>query len=190
MKSAQKYRLLIGLSFVLAVVLMGGGFWYWQGADNNNPHQDNQTETINITSQNEKPDSLPSLVITRVIDGDTIEADQERIRLIGINAEEINQPDSGKTTSCRALAAKEYLTSLLLDKTVEIEIGQEPKDQYNRTLAYIFLDQELVNALLVEEGLADVWLIAPNTKYHQQLIEAQVIGLEKQANIDFCQTLN
>ena len=82
------------------------------------------------------------------------------------------------------------MANLLLDKTVEIEVGQEPKDQYNRTLAYIFLDQELVNALLVEEGLADVWLIAPNTKYHQQLIEAQITGLEKQENIDFCQELD
>jgi micrococcal nuclease len=189
MKSVQKYRLLTILSFVLAVVLTGGGFWYWQRTDDNSSNQENQIE-IATTNQDEKSNALPSLTITRVIDGDTIEAGQERIRLIGINAEEINQPDSGKTTSCRALAAKEYLTSLLLDKTVEIEIGQEPKDQYNRTLAYVFLDQGLVNALLVEEGLADVWLIAPNTKYHQQLIEAQVVGLEKQANIDFCQTLN
>ena len=189
MKSAQKYRLLTVLSFVLAVVLTGGGFWYWQRADDNSSNQENQIE-IATTNQDEKPNALPSLTITRVIDGDTIEAGQERIRLIGINAEEINQPDSGKISSCRALAAKEYLANLLLDKTVEIEVGQEPKDQYNRTLAYIFLDQELVNALLVEEGLADVWLIAPNTKYHQQLIEAQITGLEKQENIDFCQELD
>jgi len=48
----------------------------------------------------------------------------------------------------------------------------------------------VVNAKIIEEGLADVWLIAPNTKYHQQLIEAQVVGQEKQENIDFCQQLN
>ena len=186
MKSTQKYRLLTILSFVLAVVLTGGGFWYWQRADDNSSNQENQVE-IATTNQDEKPNALPSLTITRVIDGDTIEADKERIRLIGINAEEI--PLEGEA-SCRALAAKEYLTSLLLDKTVEIEVGQEPKDQYNRTLAYVFFDQGLVNTLLVEEGLADVWLIAPNTKYHQQLIEAQVIGQEKQENIDFCQTLD
>ncbi|MDD3532277.1 MAG: thermonuclease family protein, partial [Candidatus Shapirobacteria bacterium] len=121
---------------------------------------------------------------------DTIEADQERIRLIGIDAEEINQSDSGKKTSCRALAAKEYLINLLLGQKVEVEIGQEPEDQYGRTLAYVFLAEELVSAKLVEEGLADIWLISPNTKYHQQLIDAQIVGLEKQTNIDFCQSLN
>jgi len=86
--------------------------------------------------------------------------------------------------------AKEYLIDLLLDKTVEVEIGQEPKDQYNRSLAYIFLEGELVNAKIIEEGLADVWLMSPNTKYHQQLIEAQIIGQEVQEKTDFCQQLN
>ncbi|MDD3679810.1 MAG: thermonuclease family protein [Candidatus Shapirobacteria bacterium] len=133
---------------------------------------------------------MRSLVVTRVIDGDTIESGEEKIRLIGINAEEIYSADQETTASCRALAAKEYLIGVLLDKTVKIEVGQEEKDQYGRTLAYVFLDQELVNAKIIEEGLADIWLIAPNLEYYQDLINAQIIGLEKQANTDFCQQLN
>ncbi|KUK83166.1 MAG: Micrococcal nuclease-like nuclease [Microgenomates bacterium 39_6] len=176
--------------FILGIILFGSGFWYWQKVDENDLGQENQSKTTNIINQDLKPDSLPLLTVTRVIDGDTIEAGEERVRLIGIDAEEINQTGPEKNSSCRALLAKEYLIDLLLDKTVEVEIGQEPKDQYNRSLAYIFLEGELVNAKIIEEGLADVWLMSPNTKYHQQLIEAQIIGQEVQEKTDFCQQLN
>ncbi len=190
MNQPKKYRLTAIVALILAVVLVGGGLWYWQAVDENGPNQENQSSRTEPDHQDKKPDDLPLLTITRVIDGDTIEAGEERIRLIGIDAEEINQTEPEKNSSCRALLAKEYLNNLLLDKTVEVEIGQEPKDQYNRSLAYIFVEGELVNAKIIEEGLADVWLISPNTKYHQQLIEAQIIGQEIQEKTDFCQQLN
>jgi endonuclease YncB( thermonuclease family) len=186
MDQRQNRRLVTIISLLLALVLVSGSLWYWQGLGEDSLSQENQTNTTTINGD-QKPDSLPLLIVTRVIDGDTIEADQERIRLIGLDAEEI--PLEGEA-SCRALVAKEYLSSLLLNQEIEIEVGQEPKDQYGRTLAYVFFDQKLINAKIIEEGLADVWLIAPNTKYHQQLIEAQVVGQEKQENIDFCQQLN
>lgn len=169
---------------------MMSGFWCWQMVGKNSPNQKDQTQTTGTASQDRKPDSFPLLTVTRVIDGDTIEVGEERIRLIGINAEEIDQKEPERKSSCRALLAKEYLTNLLLNQTVEIEIGQEPRDQYGRTLAYIFLEEGLVNAKMIEEGLADVWLMSPNTKYYQQLIDAQIIGQEKQETIDFCQLLD
>lgn len=172
----------------LVLIFVGGGFWFWQTA-NDDFSQKAKIEEIAPVTQDQKPDTLPPLTVTRVIDGDTIEAGEERIRLIGVNAEEIDQDDPEEKSSCRALLAKEYLTDLLLDQTIEIEIGQEPKDQYGRPLAYVFLAGELVNVKLIEEGLADVWLMSPNTKYYQQLIDAQVVGQEKQKTTDFCKNL-
>jgi endonuclease YncB( thermonuclease family) len=188
--SQNNKKLKIAGLFILGMVLLGSGFWHWQAVDENAPNQENQSSRTEPDYQDKKPENLPLLTITRVIDGDTIEAGEERIRLIGIDAEEINQIEPEKNSSCRALLAKEYLANLLLDKIVEVEIGQESKDQYNRSLAYIFLEGELVNAKIIEEGLADVWLMSPNTKYHQQLIEAQIIGQELQEKTDFCQQLN
>ncbi|MGI6278869.1 MAG: thermonuclease family protein [Patescibacteria group bacterium] len=190
MNSQNNKKLKIAGLFILGMVLLGSGFWHWQAVDENAPNQENQSSRTEPDYQDKKPENLPLLTITRVIDGDTIEAGEERIRLIGIDAEEINQIEPEKNSSCRALLAKEYLANLLLDKIVEVEIGQESKDQYNRSLAYIFLEGELVNAKIIEEGLADVWLMSPNTKYHQQLIEAQIIGQELQEKTDFCQQLN
>jgi micrococcal nuclease len=162
---------------VLAVLIVWG---YWQKTKSNN--NDVLKESIS-SPQNRQ------LTITRVIDGDTIMANEERIRLIGVDAEEM-ATEENQETSCRAQAAKNYLDDLLLNQTVTIEIGQDPEDDYGRTLAYIFLDEELVNAKMISEGLGDVWLMAPNIEYSRELIDAQIIGEEKQTRIDFCQNLN
>ncbi len=38
--------------------------------------------------------------------------------------------------------------------------------------------------------LVDVLLTLPDIKHQEELIEAQIIGLEKQATINFCQNLS
>jgi micrococcal nuclease len=86
--------------------------------------------------------------VVRVVDGDTFDVEEEkRIRLAGIDAPEYPE-------GCLAQEAKDRLEELVLGR--EIEIEEVEKDNFGRSLAFVFIDEELVNRVLVEEGLAKV----------------------------------
>ena len=84
--------------------------------------------------------------VIRVIDGDTLDIEGgERIRLY-----EINSPEYPK--GCLGIDAKSRLEDLVLNKIISVErIG---KDNFGRTLAYLYVSNLSVNELMLEEGLA------------------------------------
>lgn len=104
-------------------------------------------------------------VVTRVIDGDTLDVEftgdsgpygkSERLRLCGIDTPELNlhkdaPPESG------AEAARDILRSWLLNTevTVEPDSVSSFRDRYGRAVAYVWSKDVLVNAWLVGEGYA------------------------------------
>ena len=90
-----------------------------------------------------------------------------RIRLEGVEAPDLRQTPWGKD-------AKQYLTTLITDHPVLIEIEHKRPDRYNRLWAYVWLDRELLNEKLVEAGHALVSNEqAAALKYGQRLIRAQ-----------------
>lgn len=91
-------------------------------------------------------------IITRVIDGDTVEAVVDlgfqithtiRVRLLNVNAPELF---SGTARHLGA-QAKTYLESLCLDKTVTIQTYKD-RMTFNRYLATITIDTENINELM------------------------------------------
>lgn len=84
--------------------------------------------------------------VIKVIDGDTFDVNkEERIRLY-----EINAPEYPK--DCLGVDAKARMEDLILNKKISIEkIG---KDNFGRTLAYVYLNKLLINDTMAEEGLA------------------------------------
>jgi micrococcal nuclease len=94
---------------------------------------------------------------TRVIDGDTIVLDgEETVRLLGIDTPEMDHPND----SVRQFAqeAKDYVKSLVLDRNVRLEYEWERRDEYGRTLAYVFLpDGRLLNAEIIRNGYGFVY---------------------------------
>jgi micrococcal nuclease len=57
---------------------------------------------------------------------------------------------------------------------VRLEYDVEHHDKYNRTLAYVYLeDGTFVNAWLVENGYARVSTYPPNVKYQDKFIELE-----------------
>jgi len=104
--------------------------------------------------------------VTDVIDGDTVEVERlGRTRLIGVDT-----PEKGR---CADDAATRFTRERLLDQVVEFEIGEEPKDRYDRTLAYLSRDGQMHNLSLLEEGYAKVLTIPPNDKYEPDFEEAE-----------------
>lgn len=122
------------------------------------------------------PDSSPSVwrdstiecAVVRVSDGDTMECSgQGRVRLIGIDAPELDQAPMG-ATSQRALA------SLLPRGTrVQLELDLEPRDRYGRLLAYVWYKGQLINWQLVRQGWAVSERFPPNVRHSPALDAAE-----------------
>ena len=113
-----------------------------------------------------KPAATAQVVVTKVIDGDTVVVSGgEHVRLLGIDADEPDYP-------CYK-AAKTRLEELVLGKTVTLEADNENTDQYGRLLRHIFLDGKNINGQLVSEGLAIARFYPENQKYKAEIVAAE-----------------
>jgi micrococcal nuclease len=101
-----------------------------------------------------------------VIDGDTLECQGgERIRLLLIDTPEQSQGPY-------AAAATRALEALLPARpaTVRLELDVVPTDQYDRTLAYVWLpDGRMANEEMARSGFAVALVYPPNVRYVERI---------------------
>ena len=83
-------------------------------------------------------------VVTRVIDGDTIEAEGRDVRLQGIDAPESAQPHGNEATAA--------LAGLIRNRRVRLEI--QGTNRYDRPIAVLHSEGPNVNRWLVRNGHA------------------------------------
>ncbi len=123
-----------------------------------------------------------SYTVVRVVDGDTIIVDMngtnQRIRLIGLDAPESVHPDEERNVEYGEIAAA-FTIEHLEGKIVTLEYDVEKRDQYDRILAYVYLDGKMFNETLIEEGHAKVTTYPPNVRYTDSFVT-----LQKQAQKD------
>ena len=116
-----------------------------------------------LDKEQEKEEQLPpspgSVKVFSVLDGDTMRYRDEdgvlqSVRLLGIDAPESNTARY-KKVECLGKETKEYLTKLIKNKYVQLVFDeQQQRDIYGRLLAYVYLDDLLVNEHLISEGYA------------------------------------
>ena len=112
------------------------------------------------------------VLVDRVVDGDTIElSDGRKVRYIGIDTPETKDPR--KEIQCFGEEASAYNRDLVEGKVVAIEADVADKDQYDRLLRYVWLEDEMINKKLVAEGYAYASSYPPNVKYQTQFKLAQ-----------------
>jgi len=89
----------------------------------------------------------------KVVDGDTIVLNGEKIRFSGIDTPELKQTcmDGDQKVFC-GMFAKMLLTKKIGNETPECI--REGKDAYKRTLAECFINGESLSAFLVKSGYA------------------------------------
>ena len=89
----------------------------------------------------------------QVTDGDTIKVNGEKIRFSGIDTPELNQTcvKNGMVNPCGITAKKILIDKIYNNKVICISEG---KDQYKRTLAECFVDDESLSSYLVRSGYA------------------------------------
>jgi micrococcal nuclease len=122
------------------------------------------------------PPSTPAphgVHVLHVTDGDTIILeDGRRVRYIGIDTPEMSDPRLREAAET-ARAANERLVG---GKTVRLEMDREPLDRYGRTLAYVWVNDVLVNEVLLRDGFARLLTIPPNVKYIEHFRAAAGAG--------------
>jgi micrococcal nuclease len=105
--------------------------------------------------------------VTRVVDGDTIEArfdgGVEDVRYIGVDTPETVKP--GAPVECFGARASRFNHRLVEHRRVRLVFGVERRDVYGRLLAYVHLGERFVNAELVRRGLARTLTIPPNDRF-------------------------
>lgn len=114
--------------------------------------------------------------VTRVIDGDTVEVrltripetlstilsagSIERVRYIGVQAPEADQPNGPEATALNL--------ALIAGKTVYLELDQDHRDTYGRLLAYVYLDANgyfMINLALIATPIIGTRAYPGTTRY-------------------------
>jgi endonuclease YncB( thermonuclease family) len=123
------------------------------------------------------PVAVEELVrVKRVYDGDTVLLEDGRtVRYLGINAPEYQEPFY--------LKAKRLNESLVMGREIRLEFDQEKTDGYGRVLAYVYAGNEMINARLVQEGLAHAFFIGPNRMHHTLLLRLQTQAQQRKDGI-------
>lgn len=109
--------------------------------------------------------------VTKVVDGDTIKVKvgnrEETVRLLLIDTPETVHPD--KPVQPFGPEASAFVEEMLEGETVELEKDVSERDRYGRLLAYVYIDGESVQKMLLERGLARVaYIYEPNVKYVEE----------------------
>lgn len=142
-----------------------------------------------ISSCNFISDFKKQFIVRKVIDGDTIQLDNnDIIRLLGIDTPETYDsnnnfaPTSG-SQYFYGLLAKKYVLSKVLNKKIKVQ--KIKKDKYNRYIGRVQIDEKDLSIMLVQNGLAIVRYLSNNKKspfyYYDKNYVSTINNVEKQA---------
>ena len=108
----------------------------------------------------------------RIIDGDTIEINKEKIRFGGINSPERNEVGYR--------LAKDKLTEKIA-KNIITCVREKKKDKYRRTVAECFINGESLSSFMVKKGYACDYIYYSKGKYakEQKYAKANKLGIWK-----------
>lgn len=169
---AEKTKILIiALTLTaLGVVMVIFGF-------NNTPSSSPSKPPELIQEQSQTEASLSGFLVTRVIDGDTIEIEgREKVRYIGIDTPETVDPR--KPVACFGKEASEENKKLVLGKAIILEKDISETDKFGRLLRYVYIKEKdgktiFVNDYLVREGYAKASTFPPDVKFANQFLLAE-----------------
>ena len=126
-----------------------------------------------------------TVTLAKCVDGDTthfmIDGKDTTVRYLAINA-----PEYTKEKEPYGKEASAYVCDILTNaKKIELEYddGSDLLDKYGRTLAWVYVDGNLLQSELVKQGLAEVKYIYGDYAYTQQLQELEKDAKAKQLNM-------
>lgn len=120
-------------------------------------------------------------MVRKVIDGDTIElANGDRVRLIGVDTPEFRE--SGPEPF--ADEAYRFTRSMVEGKIVRLAFDRERLDKYRRVLAFVYIDDVLVNESIVRAGMGTAMTrFGYSSRMKKRLVAAQDSAKEASVGI-------
>ncbi|MCA9487491.1 MAG: thermonuclease family protein [Nanoarchaeota archaeon] len=124
-------------------------------------------------------------LVERIVDGDTLVVNGEKVRMLGINT-----PEKGEYLSDKA---QEFLETTILNETVELEFGKDIYDLYGRKLAYVIYKKRNINQESVEQGFSNFYFPSGKDKYYENFVNSWEKCLSNEINLcepsqDVCKT--
>jgi micrococcal nuclease len=124
----------------------------------------------------DEPRSSASAIVTRVVDGDTIEVRLdgriEDVRYIGVDTPETVKP--GAPVDCFGPQASAFNHQMVEGRRVRLVFDVQLRDVYGRLLAYVYLGDRFVSAELVRRGLARTLTIPPDDRFAGRLKRLEI----------------
>src|SRR5215213_1247323 len=138
--------------------------------------QEGPQEAVQTPRERPQKERPAGVLVVSVVDGDTFDISpavrgMDRVRMIGVDTPEVY----GGTEPCGP-EASEYTTRHLEGQRVTLGVGEDPKDPYGRLLAWVWIDGQMFNKMLVSTGLAEAVSYPPNTRYNQKLAQAEALA--------------
>lgn len=137
----------------------------------------------------------------RCVDGDTavfiVEGEEKKFRFLAVDTPETVHPTKGEEEGGKT--ASDFTCSSLENANliqVEYDDASDTTDKYDRELAWIWVDGELLQKKLIENGYASVAYIYGNYSYVDMLCEVQSqaisdklgIWADDTRDIGYCET--
>ncbi len=176
--------LLLGLILLASVSV--STILIWQGLNLDKEIKEKPQVLGEVNSISEPVQIVPSpksentFLVTKVIDGDTIEVSisgvRFKVRLIGIDTPETVDPR--RPVMCFGKKASNETKRLVDGKRVILTKDISDTDKYNRLLRYVYLpidkDNNLfVNDYLIRQGFAKSLTYPPDIKFNERFLEAE-----------------
>lgn len=161
----------------------------WDIVDSNIYYdKDFNITTLEELSKNDKETEKVIVKFSEGVDGDTAKFDMNgeiiKVRFLAVDTPESVHPT--KEVQAYGVEASDFTKEKLKNaKTIELEFdnNSDKTDKYGRYLAWIWVDGELLQDLLVKEGLAKVAYLYADYKYTSLLQESEKIAKEDKIGI-------
>lgn len=126
--------------------------------------------------------------LVKCVDGDTayflVDGEEKKFRFLAIDTPESVHPTKGVESGGKE--ASEYTCELLTNAS-KIEVLYDEKgsstDKYGRELAWIYIDDVLLQETLISEGYAEVAYVYYNYSFIESLCEVQKDAIENKLGI-------
>ena len=119
----------------------------------------------------------PQARVVEVIAGDTVivvlpDGRRDTVRILGVDTPETHHPTKG--LQCFGPEATVFTRHHLLGRVVRLEGDVEPRDIYGRRLAYVIVDGQRFDDVLLREGYARLLVIRPNVAHAREMLAAEL----------------